>query len=100
MTNLFALVSTDPKALLKNPDAIGELTDYYIKRMVELTEIQLCGWGSFKPVILRCDKVYHLLKNPYCLGVNPDGQPKHPLYIAYDQPMIKYEVKKGGNDYG
>ena len=28
MTNLFSLVSTDPNALLSNPSAVGELTDY------------------------------------------------------------------------
>jgi hypothetical protein len=90
MTNLFGLVSTDPKALLNNPSAVGEFTDYYISQMVEITQIQLCGWGSFKPVSLRCDIVYPMLSNPYCLGTNNDGQPKHPLYVGYDVPMIKY----------
>ena len=90
MANLFALVSTDPKALLNNGNAVGELTDYYIKEMVKLSKVQLCGWGSFKPVIHRASEVYKILTNPFCLGVNADGQPKHPLYISYDTPMVKY----------
>src|SRR3990167_10423761 len=84
MTNLHGLVSTDSNALLDNPDAIGELNDYYIKQMVELTECQLCGWGSFKSVIYRAKPVYLMLTNPVCLGLNTDSQPKHPLYVSYD----------------
>lgn len=94
MTNLFGLVSTDPKALLNNGYAVGELTDYYIREMAKLSEVQLCGWGSFKPVKERASVVYAMLPNPYCLGVNADGQPKHPLYIGYDIEMVKYELKE------
>lgn len=91
MTNLHGLVSTDPKALLNNHYAVGELTDYYIEEMSKLTERQLCGWGSFKAVLNRATTVYPLLTNPYCLGINADGQPKHPLYVSYDTPMVKYD---------
>jgi hypothetical protein len=94
MANLFAYVSTDPKALLENENTVGELNDYYIQEMVKLSEIQLCGWGSFKPVIQRCDVVFTMLKNPYCLGINADGQPKHPLYVGYNVPMQKYSYRE------
>ena len=92
MSNLYAFVSTNTNALLNNGNAVGELTDYYIKEMEKLSEVQLCGWGSFKPVIHRASEVYKMLANPFCLGVNADGQPKHPLYIAYDVKMVKYEL--------
>lgn len=91
MSNLYAYVSTNPDNLLNNGNAVGELTDHYIRQMVELTECQLCGWGSFKAVLERAQEVYPLLSNPFCLGVNADGQPKHPLYVAYDVPMIPYK---------
>ncbi len=93
MGNLFALVSTKPEALLTDFDyAVGESTDKYLKQMIELSEVQLCGWGSFKPVWLRYEEVHKMLKNPVCLGINSDSQPKHPLYIGYDVPMMKYET--------
>lgn len=91
MANLFAYVSTDPKALLQNGNTVGEETDWYIRKMVELSAIQLCGWGSFKPVGKRFKAVYEMLAEPYCLGINSDGQPRHPLYVSYDTPMIKYQ---------
>jgi len=91
MANLFAYITTNPIHLNNQHDTIGELTDYYIKEMIKLSERQLCGWGSFKPVIHRASEVYKMLPNPYCLGVNTDGNPKHPLYVRYDVPMVKYQ---------
>lgn len=91
MANLYAYVSTNPNVLLKQGDFIGELNDYYIKQMVEMSERQLCGWGSFKPVSNRAPIVLPMLKNPYCLGINADGQPTHPLYVGYDVSMMPYK---------
>lgn len=90
MGNLYAFVSTDPKSLVSNGDSVGEFTDYYLKQMVLLSDRQLCGWGSFKPVVKRASIVLAMLKKPYCLGTNSDGQPKHPLYIGYQVPMVEY----------
>jgi hypothetical protein len=91
MGNLYGYVSTDPKALLRNKNTIGELTDYYLREMIKLSDIQLCAWGSFKPVINRCQTVFSMLNKPYCLSVNADGQPVHPLYTSYDVPMKPYQ---------
>ena len=90
MANLYAYVSTIPKVLLGNGDFVGELTDYYLKQMITMSGRQLCGWGSFAPVSKRAPIVLDMIREPYCLGINADGQPKHPLYIGYDIPMIKY----------
>ena len=89
MANLYAYVSTNPVHLVNQHDTVGEYTDYYIKQLVELSERQLCGWGSFKAVVNRAPVVLLMLDNPYCLGRNADGSPKHPLYIGYDVPMVK-----------
>ncbi len=90
MANLYAYVSTNPDALLRDGDFIGEHTDFYLRQMIEMSDKQLCGWGSFKPVGNRASIVLSMIKEPYCLGVNQDGQPKHPLYIGYDTPLVKY----------
>jgi len=94
MANLYGYVSTDPKALLENYNTVGELTDHYLKQMIAISGRQLCGWGSFPPVVQRAPTVLTMIKEPYCLGINADGQPKHPLYISYDTPMMKYKEKK------
>ncbi len=92
--NLYAYVSTDPKALLKDGDKVGEHTDYYLREMIRLSERHLVAWGSFKPVAKRAPIVLSMIPEPYCLGINADGQPKHPLYIGYKVPLIKYEVAR------
>jgi hypothetical protein len=87
-TNKYPHIATKPKNLDR---LIGiEENDLYIRKMVELTEIQLCMWGSIIDDIFRSQQVFKMLMNPYCLGINHDGQPKHSLYIGYDIPMVKY----------
>lgn len=87
--NLHGLISSNPSILLTDPVPVGELNDYYLKQMIEISKCQLCGWGSFGPVKKRAPIVLAMCKEPYCLGFNKDGQPKHPLYVSYDVPMIK-----------
>ena len=93
MANLYGYVSTNPGVLLEDGDFVGELNDYFLKRMISMSSRQLCGWGSFKPVSRRAPLVLAMIKEPFCLGVNKDGQPKHPLYISYDIPMKKYPIQ-------
>lgn len=101
VANLYAYVSSIPDVLLGEGDFVGEENDLFLKYMIGISGQVLCGWGSFKPVKQRASKVLEMIKEPYCLGVNADGQPKHPLYIGYKIPMIKYLPiinKEGGGD--
>jgi hypothetical protein len=95
--NLYGLVSEDPKILLKDIEVIGTENDAYLKLLIELASKGrvLCGWGSFPAARKRAKAVLKLIPLPYCLGVNDDGQPTHPLYIAYDVPMVKYTGGEG-----
>ncbi len=89
--NLYALVSTDPQALLNNSVAVGQNADEHLKFMLELTSGKaLCAWGSFRPVVFRASKVLKMVREPLCLGTNADGQPKHPLYVSYNTKMSAY----------
>jgi hypothetical protein len=90
MANLYAFIATNPKLLLGNGDFVGAENDDYIKQSIKLSAKTVCGWGSFKPVKNRAIEVLKMIPEPYCLGINSDGQPKHPLYVSYKTPIIKY----------
>jgi len=94
MANLYGYKSTQPEVLLGNGDFVGELNDYYLKQMIDISGRQLCGWGSFPAVAKRAPTVLAMIKEPYCLGVNMDGNPKHPLYISYRVPMVRYNYEE------
>jgi hypothetical protein len=90
MANLYAYVSTNPADLLKDGQGIGQENDDYLNQMIKMAGRVVCCWGSFREAQKRADIVLKMIPEPYCLGVNADGQPKHPLYISYHTPMVKY----------
>ena len=90
MANLYAYVSTNPADLLKDGQGIGEENDDYLRQMITMAGRVVCGWGSFREAKKRADIVLKMIPEPYCLGKNNDGQPKHPLYVSYDTPMVSF----------
>ena len=88
--NLYGYCSAYPEVLLGDGDFIGVQNDEYIKLAISMAKQTVCGWGSFPPVVNRAPEVLKMIPEPFCLGINKDGQPKHPLYISYDTPIIKY----------
>ncbi len=90
MANLYAYVSTNPACLLKDGQGVGAENDDYLHQVIKMAGRVVCGWGSFHEVKKRADIVLRMISEPYCLGKNADGQPKHPLYSSYDIPMTKY----------
>lgn len=87
VANIFALVSTDPKALYPCPDPVGHGNDEAILRAVGGGGLVLCGWGKHGNHLGRGAQVLTMLESngvtPYCLDQNEDGTPTHPLYLPY-----------------
>lgn len=61
-------------------------------------DIMLCAWGKpgqkYGPVDWFCDQAAQRGVELHCLGKNKDGSPKHPLYVGYDQPLLRF--RRGG----
>ncbi len=93
MTNAFAFRATKPKDMHKAVDPIGPDNDRVLIETARRCEFAVCCWGAKGnfPRMLRhrAATVRMLVRSNtnrplYCLGLNDDGSPKHPLYVPGD----------------
>lgn len=93
VVNLFPLRATDPDELLTHPDPAGAMikgmsADGAILDALERASAVICAWGSHPAAPARAADVMRIVnmigwRNKLLhLGLNKDGSPKHPLYIA------------------
>ncbi len=89
---------TNPKNLLQ--PGVHPCSDLNLHMIAEqLTQVQnvVVAWGRL-PVSLRCHSlaVKKLLKSfngqVWCLGVNQDFSPKHPLYLKNSAQLMCYQL--------
>jgi hypothetical protein len=106
--NLFALRATDPAALRTHPGPcsaatetlcgypVGPDNDRWLTRLADDPDAGtvVAAWGIHGHLHGRDTAVRKLLAGVplHCLGVTAGGQPKHPLLVAYDTPLIPWET--------
>lgn len=87
VANVFALRSTDPKALKLAADPIGPENDVYIVRKAQEAKLTVCGWGNHGAYLDRGKTVRHDLWEGgviwTALKISGAGEPVHPLYQPY-----------------
>ena len=81
--NLFALRSTDPKALYSHSDPIGPDNDANLRAIALCSEQVICAWGAHGAYRDRGKHVGVLLDrfNLAALTITGKGEPGHPLYV-------------------
>lgn len=88
VANIFALRSTDPKALYEHDAPVGADNNEAIIESAAGAGIVVCAWGRHGLHIGRGRTVLEMLRKagvtPRYLKLNKDGTPAHPLYIGYD----------------
>jgi hypothetical protein len=93
VANLFGLRSTDPSALRKHKDPVGQIDVALVAYAAEATMV-VCAWGIHGRIGGRDARVIELFQKAgiemWCFGINDDGTPVHPLYLPNDQPLIKF----------
>jgi len=97
IVNLFARRATSPRLLRFVPDPVGRRNAAAITAaLVESAGGPLvAGWGNFGKLQGQADAVVGWLAargGPAltCLGVTRTGAPRHPLYVAYETPLVPY----------
>jgi len=82
--NLFALRSTDPRALFDHADPYGPENELHVRALIWGARLVICAWGNDGPKTERRRAIERLLvqhpKSAY-LKRNKDGSPGHPLYL-------------------
>lgn len=93
VANLYALRSTDPKALWGHDDPVGPHNDVYLSMLAREYKDVICAWGANA----RADRVEAAVRifsnvgaRLFCFGQTRSGAPKHPLYIAANQPLLPW----------
>jgi len=100
ITNMYGLVTMDPRELRCADDPIGPGNDGYLRRMALFVEKLIVGWGVHgggDPG--RVAAVLEILtnyKDVYCFAKTKGGQPQHPLYVPMmpESSLSVYSGKK------
>jgi len=96
--NLGAGRSTEPKVWKSMDDPIGAENDAHILRILmeckNRNGFAFVGWGLHGSFRGRDQSVLKIALSVgitlHCLGTTKNGQPRHPLYVAEKQPLIKW----------
>lgn len=87
VVNIFALRSTDPKALYACADPVGAGNDAAILAAASAADLTVAAWGNHGRLGARGASVLAMLRDagirPHALAVSKIGEPVHPLYQPY-----------------
>ena len=90
MMNLFAIISSKPEILITCSDPIGD-NDKWLFNIYLKCKDAVFAWGNFKEAEHRAKEVGDRFKYATCLGINKNGSPKHPLYVAAKTRPVNYK---------
>ena len=95
VVNVFALRSTDPKALAKHPDPVGPCNVEHVHIAIEDAAVVIAAWGQSRPrnyglTVHRMGKLLAGTRKAHHLGLTVTGQPMHPLYRPADTPLMPW----------
>ena len=90
--NIFAWRSTDPSALARVGDPVGEHNDQAIIESSEWPDMIVCAWGNHGRLLDRGRTAERMLRRAgrelHHFGITKAGHPRHPLYVGYRvEPM-------------
>lgn len=96
VVNLYAFRATDPKELWKAEDPVGPENDFHLSNQLFAGDV-VCAWGNNA----REDRVLEFLElankagsRLWHLGLTKAGQPRHPLFVRADQPLIRWNERE------
>lgn len=98
IVNLFGLRSPSPRVLLYHPEPNGPGNDETVFAQASQANIVVAAWGaagSWPRLASRRSAVLEMLSGIplWCLGVTQGGEPRHPLMVRTETPLIPWEAR-------
>lgn len=94
VVNLYALRATKPKELWEAKDPVGPDNETNLRLQLIIHGDAVCAWGN-NAKQWRVNEFLKLASELetrlWCFGLTKAGQPKHPLYMKLNQPLIRYK---------
>jgi len=94
VANIFAYRATDPKVMRAAADPVGPENDAAILQSLDWADQVICAWGNHGLHLNRGAAVHALLRQTgrplLHLGLTGQNQPRHPLYISYDELPVQW----------
>ena len=98
VVNLFGLMATDARELLRHKDPVGAGNDAAIRAALARADVVALAWGNHAAHPkhrARAEVVLGMARDvckPYRIGgLTKMGQPRHPLRLPYDATLVPYE---------
>jgi hypothetical protein len=96
--NKFAYRATDVRELRTAADPRGPENDAHLEAIMREAPVVIAAWGPLAklPDHLRrrwrtvCGIADRAGVKLMCFGTAQDGQPRHPLMLAYDTPLVEW----------
>lgn len=97
LLNLFAYRATSPKALKTVQDPVGPDNNESILSICHNQDRVIVAWGNHGQYCGRDRIIYNKLKvypaQLKCFGLTNQGQPRHPLYLRKNTPLIPFAIQ-------
>jgi hypothetical protein len=102
--NLFAYRATDVRKLATAADPIGPRNNEYLEWAIANNPLIIACWGPLAKLPkhlrgrwLEVVAIAERLGKPlHCFGTAQDGQPRHPLMLAYSTPLVRWTPPTDG----
>ena len=98
--NVFDFRATNVKELLVPDMAASLVNEFYLREIIKDSDVLVPCWGNSSKVHKQLrrsfDDVMSLIlsagKPVMCFGLTKSGDPKHPLMLGYNTPLIPFDV--------
>jgi hypothetical protein len=87
VANAYSLRATDPAVMLRHPHRLGDVNDELVRRVIRRCAWTVVAWGDRVEPDRRRALAEIVGSSALCLGRTAGGQPRHPLRVAYVQPV-------------